>query len=480
MPREHVWGILLRRNDEISLARQIYLGLRDSILAGRLIPEEALPSTRQLALQLGVSRNTACEAYDMLLAEGYVASHQGAATRVAPGVSAVAPATASAAGSTAAEEHPLAAPPVAFDFQTGRPDLRQFPWPLWARLVKEAGESLPPSSRGYGEGQGYEPLRREIARWLFRSRGMPVDEQNIFITAGATQALHLLADLLPRRRSGLFALESPSHPAAHAIAVSRGYTPCWMPVDAGGARIEVLEGQAVDAVYVTPSHQFPLGGILPANRRAALIRMAEANNFYIIEDDYDSEFRYAGAPISPLYSLDQGAGRVIYVGSFSKTLFPALRLGFAIVPPALQKEWRRRRTYLDVQNPVLEQAALALFFQTRKWDKHIQRMKRLYGQKRELLLDATDHAFRGQAIPWGDHAGLHLALQFPGQHFDSSFKRQARLAGIRINPLSGYCPAQEQDRHEDKLLLGYGHLSLREIREGIDALAQIIAADRMR
>lgn len=477
--KEHVWGIRLRRGDEISLSRQIFVGARDAILDGRLMPGEILPSTRQLALQLGVSRNTVCEAYDMLLAEGFLVSRQGAPTRVADGLIAQDPIRtckreipASAAGI------PPAALPIAHDFQTGRPDLREFPWALWSRLVKEAGESLPPSARGYGEAQGFAPLRREIARWLFRSRGMPVEEEHIFITAGATQALHLLADLLPRREEGLFALESPSHPAAHAIASARGFSPCWMPVDRQGARIEVLEGQRVDAVYVTPSHQFPLGGILPAPRRSALIRMAEAQGFYIIEDDYDSEFRYAGAPISPLYALDQGAGRVIYVGSFSKTMFPALRLGFAIVPPALQKEWRTRRTYLDVQNPVLEQAALALFFQSRHWDKHIRRMKKLYGHKREILLKAISQGFGGTAQPWGDSAGLHLALQFPGESFKEEFIRDSRLAGIRINPLSVYCPGQGD--HKDKLLLGYGHLNPREIHDGIEALARFMAARQMR
>jgi GntR family transcriptional regulator/MocR family aminotransferase len=471
--QEHVWGMELHRGGEISLSRQIFVGARDAILAGRLSPGEALPSTRQLAGLLGVSRNTVCDAYDMLLAEGFLVSRQGSPTRVAEGLAAQeclrnrkAEVPDQAAG------NPPSYPPVAHDFQTGRPDLREFPWTLWARMVKEAGENLPPSARGYGEVQGYVPLRREIAGWLFRSRGMRVEESDIFITAGATQALHLLADLLPRREGDLFALESPSHPAAHAIAASRGFSPCWIPVDQHGAQMEPLEGQQVAAVYVTPSHQFPLGGVLPAPRRAALIRMAEAQDFYIIEDDYDSEFRYAGAPISPLYTLDQGVGRVIYVGSFSKTMFPALRLGFAIVPPALQEAWRSRRTYLDVQSPVLEQAALALFFQTRSWDRHIRRMKRLYGHKREVLLESIAQAFRGSAVPWGDAAGLHLALQFPGETFSRDFISSSRQAGIRINPLSVYCPGQGD--HGDKLLVGYGHLNPREIRDGIEALASFI------
>lgn len=475
--KEHVWGMELERGSEVSLSRQIFVGVREAVLAGRLAPGETLPSTRLLAGQLGVSRNTVCDAYDMLLAEGFLVSRQGAPTRVAEGLAAQgSPFGRSACGSglsTARAASP-SYPPVVHDFQTGRPDLRVFPWELWSRLVKEAGENLPPSARGYGEAQGYAPLRREIAAWLFRSRGMQVEEADIFITAGATQALHLLAELLPRKEGNLFALESPSHPAAYAIAANRGFSPLWLPVDEQGAQIEALHHQSVSAVYVTPSHQFPLGGILPAPRRAALIRMAEAQGFYIIEDDYDSEYRYTGAPISPLYTLDQGAGRVIYIGSFSKTMFPALRLGFAIVPPALQKAWRTRRTYLDVQSPVLEQAGLALFLRTRSWDKHIRRMRRLYGQKREALLAAISRHFAGAAVPWGDAAGLHLVLQFPGHPFGQAFIRGSRQAGIRINPVSAYCPGQGE--HADKLLLGYGHLNTREIEEGIAALSSFMTA----
>lgn len=475
MVKEHVWGMELDRGGEVSLSRQIFVGVREAVLAGRLAPGEALPSTRLLAGQLGVSRNTVCDAYDMLLAEGFLVSRQGAPTRVAEGLAAQDPAGSRYAATPGLPPVPAAPPsypPVVHDFQTGRPDLRVFPWGLWSRMVREAGENLPPSARGYGEAQGYAPLRREIAAWLFRSRGMRVEEADIFITAGATQALHLLAELLPRREGDLLALENPSHPAAYAIAANRGFSPLWLPVDAHGALIEPLNDQNVSAVYVTPSHQFPLGGILPAPRRAALIRMAEAQGFYIIEDDYDSEYRYTGAPISPLYSLDQGAGRVIYVGSFSKTMFPALRLGFAIVPPALQGAWRTRRTYLDVQSPVLEQAGLALFLQTRSWDKHIRRMRRLYGQKREALLAAISRHFAGTAVPWGDAAGLHLALQFPGQTFGEEFIRGSRQAGIRINPLSAYCPGQGE--HADKLLLGYGHLNAREMQDGIAALASFM------
>lgn len=364
-----MWGIKLCHHSETSLSSQIFLSLKERILSGRAAQGEALPSTRELAKGLGVSRNTVCEAYDRLLTEGFIVSRQGAPTRVAGGLHIEQQQTCRAEGPPV--EPPGKKTAVLWDFITGRPDLTLFPWQLWSRALRQAAGNLTVDQLGYSGPKGYAPLCAEIAGWLLRSRSMEVRPEDVFITAGATQALHLLAGLL-YQEGRAFALESPSHPAIHAMAASQGYSLQWMPVDQQGADIDALTGKAISAVYVTPSHQFPLGGILPADRRAALIRLAANNNFYIIEDDYDSEFRYAGSPVSPLYSMN--SSRVAYVGTFSKTLFPALRLGFAVLPKPLQAKWKQARTFTDVQNPVLEQAALAEFLHKRKLDKHVFRL----------------------------------------------------------------------------------------------------------
>ncbi|MPM48708.1 HTH-type transcriptional regulatory protein GabR [bioreactor metagenome] len=198
--------------------------------------------------------------------------------------------------------------------------------------------------------------------------------------------------------------------------------------------------------------------------------MAVQNDFYIIEDDYDSEFRYSGSPISPVYAMCPA--RVAYVGSFSKTLFPALRLGFAVLPKPLQEAWRHYRTYMDVQNPVLEQAALAEFLRSRKMDRHVQKMRRAYGEKRGLLLAALQTKFGTEALPWGDASGLHLALQFPGACFGPKFTAACRTAGVRVATVAQYCPAPTE--HRDKLLLGYGHLTPDQITNGVAALHRVI------
>lgn len=459
-----MWGIVLQDNKDIGLARQIFLSLKERILAGQILQGEALPSTRELAKGLGVSRNTVCEAYDMLWTEGFIIRHQGAPSRVADGLQ-----IQSARQSEREQNTDKISPAILWDFKTGQPDLSLFPWQTWNRMINDAADSLSIRQLEYSGPKGYEPLCEEIALWLLRSRSMEVSPKDIFITSGATQALHLLVDIL-HKESHVFALENPSHPGIRTVISDKGYPLHWMPVDSRGADIASLHGKNISAVYVTPSHQFPLGGILPANRRAELIRMAIEKDFYIIEDDYDSEFRYGGSPITPIFSMN--SSHVIYVGTFSKTVFPALRLGFAVLPKSLQSKWRHYRNYMDVQNPILEQAALAEFLRRRKMDKHVQRMRHVYDEKRNALLKSLKMTFGDSVSPWGDASGLHVALQFPGFEFGGKFILNCKNAGIRVSPLAQYCVSQSN--HKDKLLLGYGHLNSRQIQDGIKALHQVI------
>lgn len=459
-----MWGIELRRQSQITLSRQIYQAFRNHIIHGRMEPGEALPSTRELAKQLAVSRNTVYEAYEMLLAEGFVISRQGALTRVAEGLH--------------LEYSPDLEQPKEIeefnekfkaDFSTGKPDLRYFPHTLWNRLLSNTFKSMPISQLGYSGPEGLSSLREEIALWLLRSRGITVDAKSIFITAGSTQALHLLAELLSSEGKEMI-IEDPCHVGMMRALQRKVYPMRPVPVDEQGIQTDFLNDNGACAVYVTPSHQFPLGGILPADRRTALIRFARKNDLYIIEDDYDSEFRYCGAPITPLYSLDPQ--RVIYVGTFSKIVFPALRIGYVILPQQLRKRWRYMRIYTDVQNPPFEQAALAEYLNTRKLDRHVQQMRRLYGQRRQTLLQVLKETFIQGYRVWGDAAGLHLTLEFPDICFDNEFTKRARQYGICITPVEYHSIVK--GKHMNKLLLGYGHLELSEIREGILLLHEFL------
>lgn len=445
------------------IKRRLYEALKGRITSGILKAGEALPSTREMAQALNISRSTVCEAYEMLLAEGYLISRRGAATLVA--------------GNLTLEKLPVEPPPkpaqrrtFAADFRTGSPDLDLFPKFLWQQMMRSALNELPLSKYGYTGPQGLYELRFEIAAYLFRSRGLSLQPDDVFITAGATHALHLAADLTYKDGHALLT-EDPCHSGMLETFLNKGCGVMPVPVDKQGMITDLLPGEAAAfAVYVTPSHQFPLGGILPAARRAALIRYAREKELYIIEDDYDSEFRYCGEPVAPLYSLDPQ--RVIYVGTFSKTLFPALRIGFVLLPRALQNQWRTLRTHTDVQNPVFEQAALCMLLQTRKLDRHIQKMRRVYGQRRQALLDALGDSFEDGFIPWGDAAGLHLAVQFPGIRFGDAFHKACQNQSIYAAPVERHCIAK--GIHTDKLLLGYGHLTPEMIRAGIPLLSQTV------
>lgn len=462
-----MWGITLDRNSEITLSRQIYQALQKQILRGGLQSGDPLPSTRELAKQLMISRNTACEAYEMLAAEGYIISRQGAPTRVAHQLALAAPQPPS---SPLPVDYAHASARYQADFRTGLPDLRHFPRHRWLQLVQQAAAQLQPEYWGYSGPEGLITLREQTAAWLLRSKGITVEAQDIYITAGATHALHILAGLLPTESKPEMLVEDPCH-LGMLNALQQNKIPIRpVPVDEQGLITTALPSANACAVYVTPSHQFPLGGILPAGRRTALIQYAREQDLHLIEDDYDSEFRYSGSPIAPLYSLDPQ--RVIYVGTFSKILFPALRIGYVILPRSLRPAWRRLRLYTDVQNPPFEQAALAEFLHTRKLDRHIQSMRRLYGQRRELLLKALTEILGTGWQTVGDAAGLHLSLEYPGKHFDRSFVNACRQHSLRIAAVDDHSIVK--GRHLNKLLLGYGHLDAQEIRQGIPLLAQCI------
>ena len=460
-----MWGIELERNSTVSLSRQIYQELRNQIIKGRMKPDEALPSTRALASQLAVSRNTICEAYDMLLAEAFVVSRQGSPTRVAQGVQ-------------LDHKNPLKRSAIQGEkpkycckvsFRTGQPDVHSFPVHQWLQLMHKASEALQPEHWGYTDPEGFPSLREELASWLLRSRGMVVNPQDVFITAGATHALHILAELL-YEDSGEILVEDPCHTGMLRTLKNRGFTVVSIPVDEHGMKTEYLRGNKTKAVYVTPSHQFPLGGILPASRRTSLIQYATEKEAYIIEDDYDSEFRYCGPPIAPLYTMDPG--RVIYVGTFSKILFPALRIGYVVVPHELQIRWRYLRMHTDVQNPPFEQATLAEFLRSRRLDRHVQQMRKLYGHRRNILMNALEEKFGKEQLCWGDAAGLHLAVEFSGACFDNHFLQRCKETGIYLSTVDYH--SIQKGRHLDKLLLGYGHLKDDDILAGISLLHQCI------
>lgn len=455
----------ISRGSATPLSRQIYNHIREGIQSGKLPSGSRLASTRSLALSLGVSRSTVCEAYDMLAAEGFIGSRAGAPTTIKQGLvlerSHIAP-----------KLKDSREPPVLADFTTGRPDLREFPMNLWLKSMESAMRSLDYRESGYRGPQGFKPLREEIASWMYRSRGITASPGDIFITSGTTQALYIIADMLSGPGCSAV-VEDPSVFGILDMLKYLEYKLLPVPVDSHGIVTDSLNVKDARVIYLTPSHQFPLGSILPADRRAALVRLARETGMYIVEDDYDSEFRHSGAPVSPLYSMDPQ--RVIYVGTFSKLLFPALRIGYAILPRELHDTWKRLKVYADVQNPVCDQAALADFLKTRRLDRHIHAMRKLYGKRRETLLSALSESFNDGFCALGDAAGLHMAVSFPGLRFSGGFPERARENGICI--ASAEVHAVTKGLHEDTLLFGYGHLSEREIQGGVRLLHEFMVKE---
>lgn len=458
----------------LSLNRQIYERIKAFILQGDLKAGDRLPSSRALCKELAVARNTVLEAYDQLIAEGYLHTRPGSGTAVATGI------TALALPVGPAQSAPIAAPQKAaepgINFHSGIPDLGAFPRREWGRLYQRACESASASAWGYCGPGGVWELREAIAAYLFRVRGLRARPEQIMITSGSTQALWLIARLLRRENSAAL-VEDPLHRGLTEVIRRAGHLVLGIQADDHGLNSARLEKRPeaqrpVALVYLTPSHQYPLGGILPIQRRQALIRFARETGCFIVEDDYDSEFRYEGAPASSLYEL--APDTVIYLGSFSKILAPALRLGFAIVPETLLPLWKPEKMYTDVHTDALSQYTLAAFIKSGQLERHTWKMKKLYKRKRAWLLRCLAQNFGNRFEIRGQAAGLHLVAGFPGLDFTKIAGSLAER-GLRVVSVESHSLCRD-GRHAHEIILGYSHLSEENISRGVALLRELIEA----
>lgn len=464
----------LDHQSPLSLNRQICSQIRALILRGDLPAGQRLPSTRQLGKELGVARSTVMEAYDQLLAEGYLESRGGSGTTVALGIRPHPPLQAE----PAASELPLATrsethdPPGLVNFQSGVPALEHFPAVEWGRLYRQCCEGLPASALRYNSPAGVDELREAIAGWLLRMRGLRVDPGQIMITTGATQGLRLVARLLGRP-NGMAIVEDPVHRGLVEVIARAGYEVEGIAADSQGMDTGQLLCLPNDRaarcafVYVTPSHQYPTGGILSAPRRQALVDFAHNRNCMLVEDDYDGEFRFEGTPISALREL--APERVIYIGSFSKILAPALRIGFAVVPARLVPRWIEEKQYTDVHTDALTQRALASFITSGALERHIWKMCKLYKRKRLHLLHCLRDRFGTSFAASGQAAGLHMIAEFPGIQFTDTVLATMQAHGVRAVPVEHHS-LHRTGAHAHQLILGYAHLSEQAIERGVAAL----------
>jgi GntR family transcriptional regulator/MocR family aminotransferase len=466
------------RSADTPYYHQIYQGLRDAILEGRLSRGQRLPSTRSLAGELGISRLPVLTAYDQLLHEGYLVGRAGAGTFVAPSVSRrqerastvpdlrSRPLQARQAQSSTRTDRAQSLGP----FRVGLPALDQFPQKAWSRLVSRHARQLPAELMAYGGPRGHLPLRAAVAAYLRAARDVRCEPSQVLIVGGSQMALQLCAAVL-LGANDVACVENPGYPGAWKALAATGGTIRSVPLDGGGLVVRALERRRrARLVYVTPSHQYPLGMAMAASRRLELLEWARRNDAWIVEDDYDSEYRFASRPLGALQGMD-GSGRVIYIGTFSKVLFPALRLGYLVVPQPLLARFLDARDALDLFSPTLYQSALTDFIAQGHFARHVRRMRSTYQNRRDALVAAIHRVLGHRLEIVNADAGMHLSTWFQPGIDDVTVVRRAADRGLYPIALST-CFVDSDTR--SGLVLGFGGSTEAHIDRAVGALARII------
>ncbi len=463
----------LKRGNGVSLERQLVQEFREAILNGQLQRGARLPSSRELATSLGINRNTVVIALESLLAEGYLESVRGSGTYVS---SAFQPPAVQkkqiikkARWLHAIPEPEIAPPrPETLEFRVCQPSTKELPLGAWHKAWREATRDAPPDD--YEHVAGEEKFRRTIAAYLQRARGITCTAQNVLITSGAIQAVNLIAGATLIVGDKV-AFEDPGYPLARQVFERHQANILPIPVDEDGLQVEKLPTgkNAPHLVYVTPSHQFPLGGRLSLGRRQALLAWADKNDALIIEDDYDSEFRFDVPPLPALASLDR-TGRVAYVGTFSKVLSPALRVGYVVATPVLLEQLLRLKTYNDYYTSSITQLALENFLGTGALERHIAKMRRVYAHKREVLVEALD-PIRDVTKVRGLKAGVNIFLECDTKLDLKDIEKRCAKQGVGITNVEQYFYS-EPNWHG--LVLGYGGLEPLQIQSAARKLVKVI------
>jgi len=450
--------IELRRDVSVPLHRQIEASIRDGIRSGRLRLGISLPPTRTIAADLGVSRGVVVEAYQQLVAEGYLTTLTGGYTQVAIGPE---PAP------SPARSVRVQAPRI--DFGYGRADVSNFPRAAWLRSVRTVLTEAPSERFGYLSGRGVPELHEALADYLNRVRGTSAKPDNVVICNGYAQGIKLLTQVLAKSGAKLIAVEDPSaDDDVRPIAAAVGLDVVGVPVDHDGIRVDVLDRTDADAVVLTPSHQWPAGAVLSAESRAAVLRWANRRGAIVVEDDYDAEYRYDRAPIGAMQGL--APDQVAYAGTASKTLAPGLRLGWLVVPRHLIDDVAAAKIAADRGSPALEQLAFADFLVRGEFDRHLRRMRPVYRRRRDALLQALGERLP-DLHPTGVSAGMHLVAWLPSDLDETTVVGAAARRGLGVYGVTPYRISYQGD---GGLIFGYATLSERTITEGIDILAAVI------
>jgi GntR family transcriptional regulator/MocR family aminotransferase len=475
---------------------QLYDGLRNSILSGALSAGSRLPSTRALSKQLSISRNTVTTAFDQLLAEGYLEGRTGSGTFVASKLpeelltvrskrrempvpvkrelrlSKFAKSMINTPLSSSVIGH-VGCSSSARAFQPHLPAVEEFPVEVWLKIAARCWRKTPSDLLGYGDAAGYRPLRDQIAAYVKASRAVRCEPEQVIVISGSQQGLNLAARVLMDPGESAW-VEEPGYPGARAAFLSAGANLVPVPIDNEGLMVEcgIARDRRARVAYVTPSHQYPIGATMSLCRRLALLEWAHRSNAWILEDDYDSEYRYSGRPLASLQGLDT-QNRVIYIGTFSKVLLPSLRLGYLVVPPDLVEAFTAARGHADAHSPLVDQAALAEFIAEGHFSRHIRRMRNLYEERQGYLVTAIRQELAGILEVNPSEAGMNLIGWLPEGVDDYAVAARAAQFDVDVRPLSKHAI---EPLTRGGLLLGYAALTRREIYQGARKLGKALRA----
>jgi GntR family transcriptional regulator / MocR family aminotransferase len=453
----------LQRQAGVPLRAQLEQELRSAIRAGRLHAGREMPATRVLARDLGISRGLVVEAYEQLLAEGYLTARRGSATTVAahrPNVDATV--------QRHAREEPVAPPRLDFDFRPGVPDMSMFPRRAWLASLRRTLQTAGPAAFAYPDVRGPLPMRTALADYLNRARGTVARPDLMLSCTGFTQGFRLACRALRERGVEALALEDPAHLEMIAAMRSEGLKAISIPVDERGVIVERLKRTEAGAVLLTPAHQFPTGAVLAPERRAELIDWATTRGAWVIEDDYDAEYRYDRDPVGSLQGV--APGQVVYIGSASKTLAPALRVGWMLLPPALVPEVTLAKHQDDCGSPALQLLAFGDFVARGELDRHLRRMRAHYRRRRDALVTALRARLPRLRVS-GIAAGLHLMLELEDGTDEQAVVEAAAALSVGVYRVGAY---RARSTGRPALILGYGATSEATIVEGIKRLASVL------
>ena len=489
MPASFIPAFILDLDSDRPLYRQVYDWFQQAILEGRLRPGQRVPSSRNLAAELRISRIPVFNAYEQLCAEGYLETFVGAGTRVARSIPdeklRAAPKRqiprGSQTGAAARRKSKRAAllakaTPQPWlrsqgAFRVSLPALDHFPIEIWSKLVARHSRSLDWKTMAYGNAMGYAPFREAIAEYLSTVRGVHCQASQILVTTGSQQALQICAHVL-LDQGDFVAIEDPGYPGARQAFRASGAHMVGIPLDDEGILVDALIRcrDSFRAVYITPSHQYPLGVTMSAARRMQLLNWAARKGAWIIEDDYDSEYRFGSRPIVSLQGMDKDA-RVVYIGTFSKVLFPAIRLGYVVVPQDLVVAFSAYRDAADIFPSTLYQAVVTELIREGHFARHIRRMKMLYTKRRNCLVEALNERLGRQLEVIGSEAGMHLTALVARGVDDFQIARRAAERGISVMPLSSCYLHRAKQRG---LILGFGACNEHQIKRAVGALEAIM------